>query len=486
MADVPPPYARHAPDVTPEQRHGALSPPSYDAVAAEGDRTRPATAVHPAGRDVDHLSPRRHAHSLFGHRLSLSMSSPAASATASSSFSPPEQHPHFCGRARSSSLSAPSSSSGSASFLARLAALTPLASSRHARPDAAAAARPPATPPPIPTVPLVAPPTAGTGTGTGTDAEPGDHNPDKDVLDALAAVVLDAFYARAYAAHGGGTGGGAGDDTAAVDPAAAAAADEATRALLDSRDGKGCCTPLHVAAGAGATDAVRHLLQRGAELDAVDDLGRTPLHMAARYGRTETAAYLGGSGGGREKGASTSLWAGADSERLAELGDAAFIAQFLRDLVARETKQTHRRGHGQDGGDGVDDEEKGGAPARAKPTATPAFSRGSATDVVDWATVPASTPGHRRRRPTAAAAAGAVTPAAVDPPFLPPFNYRWELPPMLSEHQQQRTGRPLPPSMLQSGEYRAWRDSCETLLAEHRAQKEHNRHAGLPDSMLVG
>src|SRR5207253_1097924 len=34
------------------------------------------------------------------------------------------------------------------------------------------------------------------------------------------------------------------------------------------------------------------ILFHGAEVDAVDNYGRTPLHMAARYGRTETVRML--------------------------------------------------------------------------------------------------------------------------------------------------------------------------------------------------
>ncbi|XP_043218026.1 ankyrin-3-like isoform X1 [Amphibalanus amphitrite] len=48
-------------------------------------------------------------------------------------------------------------------------------------------------------------------------------------------------------------------------------------------------TPLHVVTGA---ECARILLERGAQLDAVDKLGNTPIHLAARYQRVEVLAAL--------------------------------------------------------------------------------------------------------------------------------------------------------------------------------------------------
>lgn len=45
---------------------------------------------------------------------------------------------------------------------------------------------------------------------------------------------------------------------------------------LDVRDYKGR-TAMHVAASAGMTQVVRYLLKKGAALDLVDDMGRTPM-----------------------------------------------------------------------------------------------------------------------------------------------------------------------------------------------------------------
>ena len=53
-------------------------------------------------------------------------------------------------------------------------------------------------------------------------------------------------------------------------------------------------TPLHWAAGHGLTDIAARLIENGADVNAVDEFGRTPLHEAVGY--TDTAGLLIDSG----------------------------------------------------------------------------------------------------------------------------------------------------------------------------------------------
>jgi ankyrin repeat protein len=51
-------------------------------------------------------------------------------------------------------------------------------------------------------------------------------------------------------------------------------------------------TPLHVAAAVGNKGAVELLLAKGADANAKDQLGKTPLHWAAAGGQKEVAELL--------------------------------------------------------------------------------------------------------------------------------------------------------------------------------------------------
>ena len=52
------------------------------------------------------------------------------------------------------------------------------------------------------------------------------------------------------------------------------------------------CPPLHLAAGAGATDIVRVLLAKGAKVDMRDSGNETAIHIAARGGFTKIIQLL--------------------------------------------------------------------------------------------------------------------------------------------------------------------------------------------------
>jgi ankyrin repeat protein len=53
-----------------------------------------------------------------------------------------------------------------------------------------------------------------------------------------------------------------------------------------------CRTPLHQAALLGQAEVVRTLLDKGAEIDAADDVGQTPLFAAASLGNETVAEVL--------------------------------------------------------------------------------------------------------------------------------------------------------------------------------------------------
>ena len=56
--------------------------------------------------------------------------------------------------------------------------------------------------------------------------------------------------------------------------------------------GSSCCTPLFLAAGEGRLDAVRYLLDQGADVNARDERGRSALTEATFYGNAAVSKEL--------------------------------------------------------------------------------------------------------------------------------------------------------------------------------------------------
>ena len=79
-------------------------------------------------------------------------------------------------------------------------------------------------------------------------------------------------------------------------------------AKVETRNGS--CALLHLVAKFGLLDAVRYLLEHGAELEAATKKGYTALHGAAWYGHLEVCMYLlehGAETGAQIKNGSTAL-----------------------------------------------------------------------------------------------------------------------------------------------------------------------------------
>lgn len=249
-------------------------------------------------------------------------------------------------------------------------------------------------------------------------------------------------------------------------------------ALLSVEDRDGC-TPLHLAASAGAADVVKEMLGLGAAVDARDRLGRTPLHMAARYDRADAMDVLLEHGAVPEL-VREELWKGASPKSQRELGDCAFTRRSVAKAVMRrdgvkdgEAFQAENA-YSYSGGQGAstDDDTKNngvqqrndGEPLTGVGTASPrrsaAFSAstgGYGASIVPWTTANSGALFSRYQKGPAPSPAGFCT---------------------TMKNSSGRRSRRLPDVTMYSPEYNAWRKMCETVQAEHRRQKERNAEAG--------
>lgn len=61
--------------------------------------------------------------------------------------------------------------------------------------------------------------------------------------------------------------------------------------LLNVQDSAGS-SPLHEAIKSGNSNAVRHMVHQGADVNLVDNVGQTVLHVAASTGNAEAVEYI--------------------------------------------------------------------------------------------------------------------------------------------------------------------------------------------------
>ena len=164
----------------------------------------------------------------------------------------------------------------------------------------------------------------------------------------MAAVTVWLLCAGACAGGGGratpGASGGERGGGAAAASASAATGTNAARGeqapvrAADEPRGAHGRTPLHDAAQAGDLAAMRALLDRGADLEAVEETYRhTPLLLALEFGEPEAAMLL------LERGASTAGQVGARALRLAARGGADGVIDVVlaRGVPAKGTFALH-------------------------------------------------------------------------------------------------------------------------------------------------
>ncbi|CAK7236085.1 hypothetical protein SCUCBS95973_009485 [Sporothrix curviconia] len=262
-------------------------------------------------------------------------------------------------------------------------------------------------------------------------------------------------------------------------------------ALVDARDGQGCA-PLHIAAEAGAAEAVIQLLQRGAEVDAVDNWRRTALHMAARYGRRAAAEVLVAAGAdtvhllpppsssedGKDELAP--MWADAlrrgraGAEQLAVLGDHRVVTELVSSIVAdmggRGAQGEYHRG-----------DSKGDVKQpMVKPSSTTAkiVAEASSSSSSASPTLGDNMFRHGTSRPKKAPAFCAPEPFALGPAEASsimaqqPVLHPWRTP------HVPRNG-----SLTTTPAYGVWREGLETMQAEHQSQRSRNERDEIPEGM---
>ncbi|CAK7219818.1 hypothetical protein SEUCBS140593_004021 [Sporothrix eucalyptigena] len=490
MDNLPPPYSPPADEASTPQvvmNSEPTLPPSYDAATA-GEAHNTLTTQLTASDDGHH-DEHVHAPRSFRHPLSLL-----------SSTSSGDSHPQPAAAASSTS---PSSSS---SFVSRLSAL------KHRRHSKSTVTEAPAAPMPAKVDDLLAnifhthpwrrtwgPWPKSLDEALRKTALHGESGLVRALLDAgapirftdryaaikihdgsvlhaalrggapeLADTIVSVFWGRVYSSQLKG------DTSPEATYTATLVADTRTQSLVDARDGQGC-SPLHVAAEAGATEAAQHLIRRGAEVDAVDDFGRTALHMAARFGRRETTVMLVGAGADAthlmppltDDGLAP-LWADAlergiaGRERLAELGDHNFVTQLVASVVAEERGQ------------------KGDIKVPVRKMSGQKSSLSEASSSFD---APSYVHGSGRPKPTM---------VVTDPFTLPPdaSSLKPRAPPAVLTPQrihQDPWRRHKQPghSVTSTPAYARWRDGLETLQTEHRAQKARNDREAVPEGMSL-
>lgn len=144
----------------------------------------------------------------------------------------------------------------------------------------------------------------------------------------LALLLLDHVASTSYRC---GPPRGSATDEGQARSQAQSQAEREVASVLASRDEQGC-TPLHIAAEVGEVGLIPALVYRGAGVDLLDQHRRTPLHMAARYGRKEAMRCLLDLGADPSK-IHKGLWTRLGALTTEELGSYGLISDALASVL---------------------------------------------------------------------------------------------------------------------------------------------------------
>ncbi len=286
----------------------------------------------------------------------------------------------------------------------------------------------------------------------------------------LALLLLDHV---ASASYRGSPRGSATDESQAQSQARRQVA-----SVLASRDEQGC-TPLHIAAEVGEVGLITALVYRGAGVDLPDQHKRTPLHMAARYGRREAMRCLLDLGADPSK-IHKGLWTQLGALTTEELGSYGLISDALASVLHEAEGEslgvfdgfTSRLGQREGVGDAGD--------ATSPPPSIDPYQ-------LAW---PTSQEQEQEQAHPRSVAVGECSPDGEFPTslrkedvaFLAAAGIAWgqdtqslleALRSLRVPRRHSRAG-----SLVHTEEYASWLSACESVRAEHLAQRQRNFETG--------
>ena len=249
--------------------------------------------------------------------------------------------------------------------------------------------------------------------------------------------------------------------------------------VLASRDEQGC-TPLHIAAEVGEVGLITALVYRGAEVDLVDQHKRTPLHMAARYGRKDAMRCLLGLGADPSR-IHKGLWTQLGALTTEELGSYGLISDALASVLHETESESFgvfdgftlrpRQPDAAGDADNVASSPSIDPYQLAWPTSQEQEQMQPRSMAVSESSLDTESPASLRKpslEDVAACLAAAGITTSQDTQSL--------LDALRSLRMPRRHSRV--ESLVNTEEYTSWLRACETVRAEHLAQRQRNFETG--------